>query len=52
MAPLFDHESELHHLSYKGDEPVLKSLKHQHKTESELLALINLIETLERMGLM
>lgn len=49
--PLYDHQGELHHISIKDEKYVINNLKNQYKTEHELLALMNLIMTLERLGL-
>lgn len=52
MVPLFNKDGELHHIHDNGSELVINSLRGQYKNEMELLALLNLIATLEKVGLM
>lgn len=52
MSPLIDMHGELCHIRDAGDQLVVRTLKHQYRSEKELLILLNLIETLEKVGLM
>lgn len=51
-AVLFDKGGVLHNLSYENGVGRVKTLKGQYNNEKQLIALLGLIITLERMGFM
>jgi len=52
MAPLFDKNGQLHHIKDSGEKLIISSLKKQYKNETQLICLLDLIVTLEKIGLM